>query len=359
MLGVVAVEHRCARAARPVGASADGGCRRGDRRIERARRRDVDAERPPTPRRPHLGVDVSSRLSPTVSASTPRRLMPRPSGAASTGVGPPGHARRLTVSNHVSVDDVDAAGAQPGGQDRREPVDPLGDAAQPVRTVLGRVEAGDVGQQHLGGADVRRWPSPGGCAARGSGGRGAAPGGPACRCSRRPGGRAATGHGPRARPRNAAWGPPKPIGTPKRWAEPTTMSAPSCAGRRQQHAAPAGRWPPPRCRPRAWSRSIESAPVGEVAARARVGEERTEAALRRRRRAVADHELDADRLGAGAPARRSSADGCRRSTKKALLGAACDPAGHRHRLGRRRAPRRASRRWRDPSRSGRPPSSGS
>jgi len=30
--------------------------------------------------------------------------------------------------------------------------------------------------------------------------------------------------------RNPAWGPPKPMGTPKRWAEPTAMSAPNEAG---------------------------------------------------------------------------------------------------------------------------------
>ncbi len=30
--------------------------------------------------------------------------------------------------------------------------------------------------------------------------------------------------------KKAAWGPPKPIGTPKRWALPTTMSAPSAPG---------------------------------------------------------------------------------------------------------------------------------
>ena len=30
--------------------------------------------------------------------------------------------------------------------------------------------------------------------------------------------------------RKPAWGPPKPMGTPKRWAEPTAMSAPQEAG---------------------------------------------------------------------------------------------------------------------------------
>ena len=32
--------------------------------------------------------------------------------------------------------------------------------------------------------------------------------------------------------KNAAWGPPQPIGTPKRWLLPTTMSAPSSPGER-------------------------------------------------------------------------------------------------------------------------------
>ena len=29
---------------------------------------------------------------------------------------------------------------------------------------------------------------------------------------------------------NAAWGPPKPMGTPNRWADPTQMSAPQDPG---------------------------------------------------------------------------------------------------------------------------------
>ena len=29
---------------------------------------------------------------------------------------------------------------------------------------------------------------------------------------------------------NAAWGPPKPIGTPKRWEDPIAISKPSCPG---------------------------------------------------------------------------------------------------------------------------------
>ena len=45
--------------------------------------------------------------------------------------------------------------------------------------------------------------------------------------------------------RNAACGPPKPIGTPKRWDDPTTMSAPQRAGRLSAGSAPAGRWPRP------------------------------------------------------------------------------------------------------------------
>ena len=49
-----------------------------------------------------------------------------------------------------------AGGAQRVGGDRGHPLGPLGDAAQPGRAVVGGVEPGDVGQQDLGRADVRR-----------------------------------------------------------------------------------------------------------------------------------------------------------------------------------------------------------
>ncbi len=49
---------------------------------------------------------------------------------------------------------VEPTGAQAVGEGAREPVHPLRDRAQAVGTVVHRVHAGDVRQQHLRGADV-------------------------------------------------------------------------------------------------------------------------------------------------------------------------------------------------------------
>ena len=95
---------------------------------------------------------------------------------------------------------------------------------------------------------------------------------------------------------NAAWGPPKPIGTPKRCAEPTAMSAPSCARRRRQHAgqqvggddgeAAAGV-------DRARSRARQSATAPVDVGRLNSAPKQPAVELVD----VADDELDADRLG--------------------------------------------------------------
>ena len=65
------------------------------------------------------------------------------------------HADGDRVEERV-VRDLDVAAPQPGGQDRREPVHASRDAAEAVGAVVGRVQTGDHGQQHLCGADVAR-----------------------------------------------------------------------------------------------------------------------------------------------------------------------------------------------------------
>lgn len=55
----------------------------------------------------------------------------------------------------LPVQPLDALALKAGGEDAGQPVDTLGDAPQTFRTVIDRVETGDIGQQHLGRADVR------------------------------------------------------------------------------------------------------------------------------------------------------------------------------------------------------------
>ena len=54
-----------------------------------------------------------------------------------------------------AVDDLDARCAQTGHRDGCQPVYALSDPPQTLGTVPGSVEAGHVGEEHLGGADVR------------------------------------------------------------------------------------------------------------------------------------------------------------------------------------------------------------
>ena len=164
---------------------------------------------------------------------------------------------------------------------------------------------------------------------------------------------ARAGRGPRARwaAMNAACGPPKPIGTPKRCAEPTAMSAPSWPGgvvstHASRSVATTAR-PPPAC-----TRSIAAAPVDDRAGRRRQAEQGAEAA------AVdvvdvADDELDADRLGPRGAARRSSADGCRGGRRSGRESDRATAAGPSSSPRRPRSPRRAARRWRRAARSAR------
>ena len=55
----------------------------------------------------------------------------------------------------VFVQADNAAPLQTRREDAGQPLNTLGNLLQPFRTVVDRVETGDVGQQHLGGADVR------------------------------------------------------------------------------------------------------------------------------------------------------------------------------------------------------------
>ncbi|MNZ36292.1 hypothetical protein D3C78_537080 [compost metagenome] len=54
----------------------------------------------------------------------------------------------------VPVDPGDTLALKPGGQDAGQPVNPLGDPLEPFGAVVDRIETGDIGQQHLGRADV-------------------------------------------------------------------------------------------------------------------------------------------------------------------------------------------------------------
>ena len=81
-------------------------------------------------------------LNPAATCSSERRV----------GVGD-AHGERVEPG---VVHHVETTGAQPGGGDRGQPLHTLGDAGQAVASVPRGVEPGDVGEQHLRGADVRR-----------------------------------------------------------------------------------------------------------------------------------------------------------------------------------------------------------
>ncbi|MOA62493.1 hypothetical protein D3C78_1879300 [compost metagenome] len=52
------------------------------------------------------------------------------------------------------IEAFDAFGFEAGGQDEGQPVHTLSDTLQAFRAMVNRVEASNVGQQHLGRADV-------------------------------------------------------------------------------------------------------------------------------------------------------------------------------------------------------------
>ena len=157
------------------------------------------------------------RLKPALSAACMRASACAPASMAMVP------KKRVVAQRKTGPDG--AAGEQPGLQ-----IDPPCDPAQPLRPVPDRVQCRPSRPAAPGRCRCSRSPSRGGYAARGSAGRGASPAAPAASWltpTRRPGmwrlklSRVAM---------KPACGPPKPIGTPKRCAEPTTMSAPISPG---------------------------------------------------------------------------------------------------------------------------------
>ena len=232
--------------------------------------------------------------------------------------------------------DLDATRAQPGRQHRRHPV------ARARRSGAARPDRGRPRSRRrrrpAGPAPCRCcwWPSPGGCAARGSAAPAAAPG---CRRRRRDSrraGRAAAGRGLRAPPGSPACGPPKPIGTPKRWVEPTTTSAPSSPGgvssvSASRSAATATR------PPRACASSISGRRVAHHA-RTRPG---TTAAARtaRRRAGRPARSATTSSMPSGSARVRSTVEGLRQRVgvdDEPGVARLPGPAQQRHRLGRGR-----------------------
>ena len=235
-------------------------------------------------------------------------------------------------------------------------------ASRPVGPVVHGVHRGHHGQQHLGGADVATSPSRGGCAARGSAAPGGRPVGRRRRPTRRRGGRAATAARPSRTAMKPACGPPKPSGTPKRWDEPTTTSAPISPGEREQaqgeqvggDARPARR---ARGRRRSTARQSRTAPArARVLRAARRTTSRVGQAVGRGRPTTTSMP---ERLGPGLARRRSSAGGSRRRRRTRRPRPWTSAGGTASWPRPRRWPRRAARRWRCPCRSGRRPSSGS
>jgi hypothetical protein len=142
-------------------------------------------------------------------------------------------AVRAPVSTCRVSKKVSEASAKPAaeafGQHRGQAVDARGDAAQAFGAVIDGVHAGHVGQQHLGGADVGVGLLAAdvllaGLQRHAQGGLAAGVLGDADDAAR---------HGAHvgfAGGEEGGVGPPKPSGTPKRWAEPRAMSAPSSPG---------------------------------------------------------------------------------------------------------------------------------
>ena len=138
-----------------------------------------------------------------------------------------------------------------------------------------------------------------------------------------------------------ACGPPKPSGTPKRWAEPTTTSAPSSPGgvsrvSASRSAATAT------IAPRSCAAGDQRRDVADPAGGARVGDEHAEEVAVGQPVGEVEHgELDAQRLGPGGAAPRGSAGGCRRRRGSGATSTFAGATRQRHRLGGGGAPRRA------------------
>ena len=266
-----------------------------------------------------------------------RRLMPRSRAARQRSRRPGPGTRTVIVSKKCRRRPRAPPARSPAARIAREPVHPLGDArAGPSGPWYDRVQAGDDGEQHLRGADVARRLLAADVLLAGlqrEAERGAAR---RRRPTRRRAGRAACARSASRVARNAAWGPPKPSGTPKRCAEPTTTSAPISPGgvsstRASRSAATAT------SAPAAWTRSRDTARPSRTAPdepgywsstpKQPVGSHVGRRRRRRRPRCRAARR--------GCARRRSSAGGSRRRRRTSSLGPSTQPAAHRHRLGRR------------------------
>ncbi len=153
-LGAVLVEDRVGeerRGAPPLGSQAVG---RGDGGVEgrhvdvvdaqgRAHRHDVVARGGLVARDPHgVGIDATE-------------VHPTGHGGGEDGIGPSRHPHGHRVEERP-VHHLEARATGRRGHDAGEAVGALGDGREAVGAVVHRVHAGDDGEQHLGGADVRR-----------------------------------------------------------------------------------------------------------------------------------------------------------------------------------------------------------
>ena len=242
-------------------------------------------------------VEVSSSEMPTCAASTRRRFaISRRACVDAGGALSGGDGQR--IEKRV-VDDGQAELPEPGGEHAGQAVHPGRDRRQSPRPVVDGVHRRHHGEQHLRGADVR--------------GRLLAADVLLARLQREPVRRRAVAVDASRRPavpgrlrlnssrvaKNAACGPPKPIGTPKRWLEPTTTSAPHSPG--GTSSVSASRSVATRTSaPRACNASASAPIVAHVAVDARVLEQRRKAVRVRCRRGRADDHRKPKRRGARA-----------------------------------------------------------
>ena len=193
-LGAVLVEHRVGEELAGAALGRRAGPSRGRvgrRRSPSSAGRGRSMPNASASTRPH-GAGWSSRRARgrRVSPSTRRRLMPAAAGAARRASAAWPGTRTVSVSNHVSLTSSSPPARRPAARAAVEAVHAPGDAARPSGPWYTAYIDGHHGQQHLGGADVATWPSPGGCAARGSAGPGGSAGRPAASTdtpTRRPG----------------------------------------------------------------------------------------------------------------------------------------------------------------------------
>ncbi len=185
--------------------------------------------------RKESAVVSSSQAMPTVSSSTRRRFTPRSTAAATTAAARPG-TRAVTVSKSSPAISSTPPARSPSASAAacrctraaiaRSPSGPWYTAYMPAMTA-----SSTWAVQMLLVAFSRRM-----CCSR------------VCSASRYAGCPSASTETPTRRPGSerasdsrtamkAACGPPKPSGTPKRWEDPTTMSAPSSPGGRSKVSA--------------------------------------------------------------------------------------------------------------------------